>query len=122
MMVLSALRPDASLLEFLESRARAASVRRLGVEAIAALVIVTGGFGAFPFARPVVVTLAGAFLCYAAWGLVDRARSHSAIRGWGRTAQCLRVLCGLLVGLGVLSGVGSILAIWFIVLGDAWVL
>jgi len=122
MMVLSAARPDATLLEFLEWRARAASVRRLGVEAVAALVLTAGGIAPFSYAGPVTVTLAGAFLCYAAWGLLDRARSYSAVRGRTLTAQYLGVLCGLLVGVGVLSGVGSILAIWFVVLGSAWVL
>jgi len=34
MMVLSALRPDASLLEFLEYRARSASVARLTTQAL----------------------------------------------------------------------------------------
>ena len=122
MMVLSAVRPDASLLEFLQGRARAASVRRLVVEVIAPLALVAGVFGAFRYATPVVVTLAGTFFCYAAWGLVDRARSYTAVRGRTMTAQYLRVLCALLVGIGVLSGVGSILAIWFVVLGSAWVL
>jgi hypothetical protein len=122
MMVLSALRPDASLLEFLQGRARAAPVRRLAVEGITAFALVAGGFVALSYARPVVTTVAGAFFCYAAWGLADRARSYSAVRGRRSTAQYLSVVCGLLVGLGVLSGVGSILAVWFIVLGDAWVL
>ena len=122
MMVLSALRPDASLIEFLETRARAAPVRRLAIQAIAALALVTVAFSTLPYARSVVGTLAGVFFCYSVWGLLDRARSRSAARGWKRTTRSLEILCGLFVGLGVLSGLGSILAIWFVALGSAWVL
>jgi len=122
MMVLSVLRPDASLIEFLESRARAAPVRRLVIQAIAALGLVTVAFSTLPYARSVVGTLAGVFFCYSVWGLLDRARSKSAARGWKRTTRSLEILCGLVVGLGVLSGLGSILAIWFVALGSAWVL
>jgi hypothetical protein len=122
MMVLSALRPDASVVEYLEHRARSVSIVRLAAQAIVAFAFVTGGFGRLTFARPVVGTLAGVFFCYAVWGLLDRARSHYTTRGWRLTAQILRILCALFVGLGVLSGLGLILAIWFVALGSAWVL
>jgi len=121
-MILSARRPDVSLVEFLESRARSASVTRLVLQAIVAFTLVTGGFGRLPYARSVVGTFAGAFLCYAVWGLLDRARSYSANRGWTLTAQYLTMLCAVFVVLGVLSGLGLLLAIWFIALGSAWVL
>ena len=122
MMVLSALRPDASLVEYLEYRARSASMPRLVFQAIVAIGLMAGGFGRLPFARPVVGTFAGVFFCYAAWGLLDRARFHYAKRGWTLTARYLRVLCAAFVGLGVLSGLAFILAIWFVALGSAWVL
>ena len=121
-MILSARRPDASLVEFLEGRARSASVMRLAAQAIVAFALVTGGFGRLPYARSVVGTFASAFFCYSVWGLLDRARSHSTSRGWTLTAQGLRMLSALFVGLGVLSGLGLLLAIWFIALGSAWVL
>jgi len=122
MMVLSALRPDSSLLEYLEYRARSTSIARLVFQAIVAFVLMAGGFGRLPFARPVVSTLAGVLFCYAVWGLLDRARSHCSRVGWTLTAQYLGLLCALFVGLGVLSGLGLILAIWFVALGSAWVL
>ena len=122
MMVLSALRPDASLVEFLEHRARSTSITRLVSQAIVGFVLVTGGFGRLTFARPLVGTLAGVFFCYAAWGLLERARSYSVKRGWTLTAQYLRFLCALFVGAGVVSGLGLILAIWFVALGSSWVL
>jgi len=121
-MVLSALRPDASLVEYLEHRARSTSIARLVFQATVAFAVVAAGFGPLPFARPVVGTFAGVFFCYAAWGLRDRARSHYVKRGWTLTAQYLTLLCALFVGLGVLSGLGLILAIWFVALGSAWVL
>ena len=119
-MVLSALRPDASLVEFLEYRARAAPVRRLTAQAIVAFALVAGGFGRLPFARSVVGTFGGAYFCYAVWGLLDRARTYSTNRGWTLTAQYLKVLCGLFVGIGVLSGLVLLLAIWFLALGSSW--
>ena len=122
MMVLSALRPDSSLLEYLEYRARSTSIARLVFQAIVSIALMAGGLGRFPFARPVVGTLAGVCFCYAAWGLLDRARLHYSRLGWTLTAQYLGVLCALIVGLGVLSGLGLILAIWFVALGSAWVL
>jgi len=122
MMVLSALRPDSSLLEYLEYRARSTSIARLVFQAIVASALMAGGIGRLPFARPVVATLAGVFFSYAVWGLLDRARSHYSKLGWTLTAQYLGVLCALFVGLGVLSGFGLILTIWFVALGSAWVL
>ena len=122
MMFLSALRPDASLVEYLEYRARSISVRGLVGRAIVAIVFVAGSFGKFPVAHSVIGTLAGAYFCYSAWGLLDRARSHSVDRGWMLAAKYLRLLCGLFVGLGVLSGIGLLLAVWFVALGSAWVL
>ena len=122
MMVLSARRPDASLVEYLEYRARSASIARLVFQAIVAAALVAGGFGRLQFARPVVSTFAGILFCYAAWGLLDRARSHYSKRGWTLASRYFTVLCALFVGLGVLSGLGLILAIWFVALGSAWVL
>ena len=122
MMVLSALRPDASLVEYLEYRARSTSKARLVFQAIVAFALMAGGLGRLPFARPVVFTLGGVFFCYAVWGLLDRARSHYSKIGWTLTARYLGILCAGFVGLGVLSGLGLILAIWFVALGSAWVL
>jgi|SRR5437660_11609331 len=120
MMVLSALRPDASLVEFLEYRARSAPVSRLIAQAIVAFALVSGGFSRLPFAKSVVGTFGGAYFCYAVWGLLDRARTYSTNRGRTLTAQCLKVLCGLFVGIGVLSGLVLLLAIWFLALGSSW--
>ena len=122
MMFLSALRPDASLVEYLEYRARSISVRGLVARAIVAFAFVAGSFGKLPVARSVIGTFAGAYFCYAVWGLMDRARSHSLDHGWVVTAKYLRLLCGLFVGLGVLSGIGLLLAVWFVALGSPWVL
>ncbi len=122
MMVLSALRPDASLVEFLEHRARSAPVRRLAAYAITGLALIFAAFSILPFGRSVVGTFAAGFFCYAVWGLIDRARSSFANRGWKLTAQYLKLLCKLIAGLGVVAGLAFLLAVWFMALGSAWVL
>src|SRR5438105_14100630 len=113
MMILSARRPDVSLVEFLESRARSASVTRLVLQAIVAFTLVTGGFGRLPYARSVVGPFAGAFLCSAVSGLLDRARSYSPNRGWTLTAQYLTMPCAVVVALDVLSGLGLLRVVAF---------
>ena len=80
MMVLSALRPDASLPEFLVHRARSASVRRLAIDVI----IGVAGFAAALNWRPgawlVIASLALIFFAYGGWGIADRARSIATTR------------------------------------------
>lgn len=122
MMVLSAHRPDASLLEYLEYRARSAPLGRLVAQAVVAFALVLVGFGRLPFANSVVGAFAAAYFCYAAWGLLDRARAYSTNRGWRLTAWYLKVLGALFAGIGVLSGLGLLLAIWFLALGSPWIL
>jgi hypothetical protein len=120
MMVLSALRPDAGLFEFLAHRARSASVRRLTIDAAV-------GAGAFvaairwDHAAHLVIASAAAFLfSYGAWGLLDRARSSVANRFGPRTAGLVEALCALCAALGVLSVAGILLAVWALALGT-WI-
>jgi hypothetical protein len=120
MMVLSALRPDASLIEFLAHRARSAPTLRLAAEAIAGLVALAGAMWWNPPARMVIATTALCFSCYASWGLLDRVRSHAVRRGWRATARILQVSCLLSVGVGLLAGAGVLLSIWAIALGT-WI-
>ncbi len=122
MMVISALRSDGTLLEFLESHARVEPVRWLVGRAIVALAVVGGGFGPLPFGRQVIGPLALTYFSYAAWGLLDRGRSYSVEREWTRRARYLNVLCQLFVVIGVASALGFILSVWFLALGSAWVL
>jgi hypothetical protein len=122
MMALSSLRPDTSLVEFLESHARGESIKELVARTVVAFALVLGGLGPLRWGRPVLATFSLAYFSYAAWGLLDRARSYSIKAGWRFTAQYLRILCGLFVGLGVGSGIGLIFAIGFALLGSPWIL
>ncbi|HJQ12826.1 MAG TPA: hypothetical protein VJ840_17480 [Gemmatimonadaceae bacterium] len=122
MMVLSSLRPDASIVEYLEQRARAESIRRLVTATLIAIALVVGGLRAAPFGKPVIVTLAFTYFCYGAWGLLDRALSSAGRLGWQTTATFLRMLSAAFVALGVLSGIGVLMAIVFTLLGDPWIL
>lgn len=121
MMVLSSLRPDTSIVEYLEHRARTESLRGLVARSALALAVVIGGLGPIPVAKPVVVSLAFTYFCYAMWGLLDRARSHSEARR-SSSAAYLNVLCALLVWLGVLSGIAFLMSAGFLLLGAPWIL
>jgi hypothetical protein len=120
MMVLSALRPDASLPEFLARRARTASVRRLSID----LVVGLTGFAAALHWRPagwlVVESLALIFFAYGGWGLADRARSIAEPRGTRRSRALLDVLCLLLAATGVLATAALLYSVWAAALGT-WI-
>jgi hypothetical protein len=120
MMVLSALRPDAGLFEFLAHRARSASVRRLAIDAAV-------GAGAFVaalrwhHASHLVVAGAAAFLiAYGTWGLLDRGRSSLANRLGQRMAGLFDALCDLCATLGALAVAGILLAVWALAIGT-WI-
>jgi hypothetical protein len=120
MMVLSALRPDAGLMEFLAHRARSASVRRLAVDAA----VGAGTFVAalrWSHATHLVIASAAAFLLsYGAWGLLDRARSSFANRLGLRTAGLFDALCALCATFGALAVAGILLAVWALAIGT-WI-
>jgi hypothetical protein len=120
MMVLSALRPDASLPEFLAHRARSASVRRLALDVAVGL----AGFGAAFHWRPggwlAVSSLALIFLTYGAWGIADRARSIATTREDTRSRALLDALCFLLGAAGVLAAAALLYSVWAAALGT-WI-
>jgi hypothetical protein len=120
MMVLSALRPDASLPEFLVERARSASVRRLAVNAL------VGGAGCAaalwwsPTGWVVLASGALCFLSYGAWGILDRARSHLAVTARPWLAGLVDAICVLFALLGALAAAGVLLGVWALGLGT-WI-
>ncbi|HEV7594927.1 MAG TPA: hypothetical protein VGO33_08010 [Gemmatimonadaceae bacterium] len=120
MMVLSALRPDASLPEFLAHRARSASVRRLAID----LALGLAGFAAALRWRPagslVVLSLGAIFFAYGAWGIADRGRAIAATRESGTSRTVLDALCFLLGATGVLATAGLLYGVWAIALGT-WI-
>ena len=120
MMVLSALRPDASLLEFLAHRARYASVRRLSIDVLGGVAAFAAALRWESAAQLVIATIAACLMSYGAWGLLDRARSHLVIRGWARGGRLLDALSALVASVGILAAAGFLFAIWAIALGT-WI-
>ena len=120
MMVLSALRPDASLPEFLAHRARAASVRRLSIDLAVGLAGLAAALHWRPAGWSVVASLALIFFAYGGWGIVDRARSIVATRESRRSQALLDVLCFLLVATGMLATAALLYSVWAVALGT-WI-
>lgn len=120
MMVLSSLRPDASLAEFLAYRARSAPIIRLVAEAIGSLAPLAAALWWNPRAQLLIVTAAGCVFCYAAWGLLDRARSHAVERGRTRFARVMHASCVLIAAVGACAGAGVLLSLWAMALGT-WI-
>ena len=119
-MVLSALRPDASLFEFLANRARSASIYRLSID------VAVGAAGAWaatewrPFAWVVLTSAALCFAAYGGWGLMDRARTRTVARGYGLLAGAIEAVEVLLAAVGVMAAAGALLGLWAIALGT-WI-
>ena len=120
MMVLSALRPDASLSEFLVHRARSASIRRLAIDVL----IGTAGFAAALSWKPtgwlVFASVALCFLSYGTWGILDRVRSRAAPEHDTRIKGLLDATCALCAIMGALAGAGVLLGVWGLALGT-WI-
>ena len=119
-MVLSALRPDASLGEFLAHRARSAPVVRLAAEAIAGLIVLGAALWWNPRAQVVIASASLCLVSYALWGLLDRAHAVSSARGWHSATRALAVSRGLCVFLGLIAGAGVLLSVWALALGT-WI-
>jgi hypothetical protein len=120
MMVLSALRPDAGLFEFLAHRARSATVRRLALDVVLGATAIASVLILRPAASLFIASAATVFLSYGAWGLLDRGRSRLSSKGWSRTASALDGLGALSALLGVLGAGGVLLAVWALALGT-WI-
>lgn len=112
-----ALRPDASLTEFLAARARAASDGRLALDVMlgASVVVLTLAW------RPAGwVSLAGVGTCLATfglWGIIDRELRERIGAPRGRGASVLVALRLAFACLGLLAGVAVLFGSLGIVLG-----
>jgi hypothetical protein len=120
MMVLSALRPDAGLLEFLAQRARSASVRRLAIDAAVGAGALVAALRWDHSGHLVIASAATLLLAYGVWGLLDRVRTLAANRSQPRIAGLLDALCALCATLGALAVAGILLAVWALALGT-WI-
>jgi len=120
MMVLSALRPDASLSEFLAHRARSASIRRLSLDLAVGIAGAAAALWWRPVAWLVVTSLALCFFAYGAWGLADRARSRVSMRNHRVANAAMEALCAAMAAVGVVAAAGLLLSVWAIALGT-WI-
>jgi hypothetical protein len=120
MMVLSALRPDASLSEFLVHRARSASIRRLAADAVAGAAACASALWWSPTGWLVLASVALCFFSYGAWGVLDRARSHPAVTVRTLLAGLVDATCVLCALLGALAAAGVLLGVWALGLGT-WI-
>jgi hypothetical protein len=120
MMVLSALRPDASLSEFLAHRARSASLRRLAIDAVIGGAAWAGAVWWRPTAWLVLASAALCFFSYGAWGMLDRVRSRSVVADSTLLAGLVEATSALCAMLGALAAAGVLLSIWALALGT-WI-
>jgi hypothetical protein len=120
MMVLSALRPDASLPEFLAHRARSASLWRLAIDTVMGGAASAAVLWWRPTASLVLASAALCFFSYGAWGLLDRVRAHAAVANRTVLGRLLDLVCALSAALGVLAAAGLLLGVWAIALGT-WI-
>ena len=120
MMVLSALRPDASLPEFLIHRSRSASVRRLAADAMAGGVAWAAALRWRPTGWLVFASAALCFVAYGTWGLLDRARSRPAVTRRNLLTGVVEALAALSGLLGAIAAAGALLGVWALALGT-WI-
>jgi len=119
-MVLSALRPEASLPEFLVHRAKSASVRRLSFDLIIGLAAFVAALYWRPSAWLIAASLALVFSAYGGWGIADRARSIAGTRDSRLSRAFLDALCFLLAAFGFLATAALLYSVWGLALGT-WI-
>jgi hypothetical protein len=119
MMVLSALRPDASLPEFLAHRARTASVRRLQIDLLVSLAIIAAEIWVRHSRWLPVLSVATCLGAYAMWGLIDRARAERAPAS-KFAGGLLDAVSAFFVALGIVGLGALLLSVWALALGT-WI-
>ena len=120
MMVLSAIRPDAGLLEFLAHRARESSILRLTLNAVAGLVLAVPSVWVRPAGWLAIAALGGVFSFYGAWGLLDRASSCGWVNRVRVGSGIIDALCAFCVAAGIISLSAFLLGVWALALGT-WI-
>jgi hypothetical protein len=115
-----ALRPDASLTEFLSARARAASDGRLVADVIAGCCAALGVTAWRPVGW---LALLGVSVCLAAfgvWGIADRELRERARAPRGRAVQVLGIVRVAAASVGALAAIITMVAVLGIMLGT-WI-
>jgi hypothetical protein len=120
MMVLSGLRQDASLPEFLAYRARAASIRRLAADATVGVAVVVATVWWTPRGALLLAGVGLVFASYGAWGIADRARSGHMAASSDLWRQIINMLCALMVAVGATALAAILYSAWTTALGT-WI-
>jgi hypothetical protein len=120
MMVLSALRPDASLPEFLAHRARSASIYRLSIDFAGGIAGSSAAFWWRPSGWLVLTSVAFVFFAYGGWGLADRARSSKEAQDRRLLRAAMETLCALFGAAGFLAAAALLYSVWAVALGT-WI-
>jgi hypothetical protein len=120
MMVLSARRPDASLLEFLAQRARLSSARRLVADLAVGVFVFLAAGRLDSWTRLALSMAAVSIIAYGGWGLLERGTDRFSVRQWPLIAGALAARRALVVIGGVLAAVGVLLSVWALALGT-WI-
>jgi hypothetical protein len=115
-----ALRPDASLPEFLAARARAASDGRLVVDVIAGCCAALAIAVWQPVGWLVLLGVSVCLAAFGAWGIVDRELRELANTPRVRLARVLAVVRVGVAALGALAAVATIFSLLGIALGT-WI-
>ena len=120
LMMNPALRPDASLAEFLAARARAASDGRLVVDVFVGCCGVLGAAAWRPIGWLGLLGVSVCLAAFGAWGIVDRELRERADASRARTLRMLSILRVAAAGIGALAAVATMLILLGFVLGT-WI-
>jgi hypothetical protein len=120
MMVLSALRPDASLPEFLAHRARSASIQRLTADIVVGISAVISAVWWTPRATLFLGGVGLVFASYGIWGIADHMRSRRVAATKDVVRRIMDLLCALMVGIGVIAFAAILYSAWTVALGT-WI-
>jgi hypothetical protein len=120
MMVLSVLRPDASLPEFLAHRARSAGRLRLALDVALGIAGTSAVLYWKPTASLILASAALCFFAYGSWGLVDRAHSYALPKGKRIVTSFLEIICVFLAALGSVAAAGILFGVWAAAIGT-WI-
>lgn len=120
MMVLSVLRPDASLPEFLAHRARSAGLLRLALDAAIGVAAFAGVLYWKPSAALILASAGLCFFAYGAWGMVDRAHSYAVPKGRRIVISFFEIFCALFAAVGIVGVAGVLFGVWAAAIGT-WI-